>query len=85
MRDAETSIWEMGEDRFGDTDPLRGGWIATQARLSIRFHPEAGSSRGKTLPLTITMPHGCDLKDRTERERLLGEKYLRRWGIVRDV
>jgi hypothetical protein len=31
------------------------------------------------------MPAGCDLKDRTERERMIGEKYLRRWGIVRDV
>jgi hypothetical protein len=31
------------------------------------------------------MPHGCDLKDRTERERMIGEKYLRRWGIVRDI
>ena len=31
------------------------------------------------------MPHGCDLKDRTERERMVGAKYLRRWGIVCDV
>lgn len=85
MRDAETSIWEMAKERFGDTDPLCGDWIVTQARLSIRFHPEPGASRGKTLPLTITMPHGCDLKDRTDRERLVGEKYLRRWGIVCDV
>jgi hypothetical protein len=78
MRDAEGSVWQMAEKRFGDADLLRGGWIVTQARLSIRFHPDAGASRGKTLPLTITMPHGCDLKDRTERERLIGEKYLRR-------
>lgn len=48
-------------------------------------NPEAGSSRGRTLPLTVTMPHGCDLKDRTERERMIGEKYLRRWYIVKDV
>jgi hypothetical protein len=85
LRDAESSIWEMAKARFGDTDPLSEGWVATQARLTIRFQPEAGASRGKTLPLTITMPHGCDLKDRTERERLVGEKYLRRWGILCDV
>ena len=30
------------------------------------------------------MPHGCDLKDRTERERLIGEKYLLQWDLVRD-
>lgn len=56
-----------------------------QHKLTIRFHPEAGSGRGKVLPMTITMPHGCDLKDRTERERMIGDKYLRRWGIVRDI
>ena len=85
MRQATQSIWQMAQERFGANNPLLGGWVATQAKLTIRFHPEKGSGRGKTLPLTITMPHGCDLKDRTERERMIGEKYLRRWGIVRDV
>jgi hypothetical protein len=30
------------------------------------------------------MPHGCDLKDMTPQERLIGEKYLRRWGILQE-
>jgi hypothetical protein len=34
------------------------------------------------LPITITTPHGCDLKERTDRERLIGDKYLPRWGLV---
>jgi hypothetical protein len=84
-RQASQTIWQMASNRFGNTNPLLGGWVVTQAKLTIRFHPEAGSRRGRTLPLTITMPHGCDLKDRTERERMVGEKYLRRWYIVRDV
>ena len=29
------------------------------------------------------MPHGWNLKDQTEEEQLIGEKYLRRWGILR--
>jgi hypothetical protein len=85
MRQATQTIWQMAQDRFGANNPLLGGWIVTQAKLTIRFHPEAGSRRGKTLPLTITMPHGCNLKDQTEREQMIGEKYLRRWGILRDV
>ena len=75
----------MASERFGGADPLLGGWVATQAKLTIRFHPNGGSRRGRTLPLTITMPHGCNLKDQTEREQLIGEKYLRRWGILRDA
>lgn len=85
MRQATQSIWQMAHERFGGSNPLLGGWLVTQAKLTIRFHPEPGSRRGRTLPLTITMPHGCDLKDRTERERMIGDKYLRRWGILRDV
>ena len=85
MRQATQTIWQMAQDRFGANNPLLGGWVVTQARLTIRFHPEAGARRGKTLPLTITMPHGCNLKDQTEREQMIGDKYLRRWGILRDV
>lgn len=85
MRLASRTIWDMARERFGATDPLSGGWVVTQAKLSIYFQPDAASRRGRTLPLTITMPHGCNLKDCTERERMIGEKYLRRWGIVRDV
>ena len=85
MRQATQTIWQMAQERFGANNPLLGGWVVTQAKLTIRFHPEAGARRGKTLPLTITMPHGSDLKDRTDRERIVGEKYLRRWGILRDV
>jgi hypothetical protein len=85
MRDSQKTIWEMAAQRFGENNPLLGGWTITQARLTIHFKPEVGASRGKTLPLTITKPHGCDLKDRTERERMIGEKYLRRWGLLQDL
>jgi hypothetical protein len=85
MRQATRTIWDMATERFGASNPLLGGWVITQAKFTIRFHPEPGTTRGKTLPLTITMPHGCDLKGRTERERMIGDKYLRRWGILRDV
>jgi hypothetical protein len=85
MRGAERSIWQMAEARFGDNDPLAGGFKVTQARLTIKFHATPGVRGGRTLPVTISMPKGCDLKDRTERERLVGEKYLKRWQILRDV
>jgi hypothetical protein len=85
MRQATQTIWQMAQERFSANSPLAGGWIVTQAKLTIRFHRDAGSRSGRTLPLTITMPAGCDLKDRTERERMIGEKYLGRWGIVRNV
>ena len=85
LRRADRTIWSMSAERFGSADPLADGWIATQSKLTIKFHPRDDGKRGRTLPLTITMPHGCNLKDQTEDEQLIGEKYLRRWGILRNV
>ena len=85
MRGAQRNIWQMAYARFGQRDPLQEGYRITQARFVIKFKPSPGVRGGRTLPVMISMPEGCDLKDRTDRERLIGEKYLRRWGWLRDV
>jgi hypothetical protein len=85
MHDASKTIWQMAAEHFGDNDPLRHGWVVTQVKLVIKFRPTATITRGRSLPLTISMPHGCDLKDRIEAERLIGDKYLRIWGILENV
>ncbi|HEY9092858.1 hypothetical protein [Parasphingorhabdus sp.] len=85
LRKADRTIWNMASEHFGSHSPLTGGWVVTQARLTIKFHPKGDARRGRTLPLMITMPHGCNLKEQTEAEQLIGEKYLRRWGILREV
>lgn len=78
------TLWSMADSRFGAHNPLDRGWVITMVRLVVKFHPEAGARRGKTMPVTITMPHGCDLKDQTNKEQVIGEKYLRRWGLLTD-
>ncbi len=97
MSGAKRTIWEMGDDFFypGGYPKLASahqtinrmsspGWIVTRARFTIKFHPGPDGGRGKSLSLTVTMPHGCNLKDMTPQERLIGEKYLRFWGILKD-
>jgi hypothetical protein len=85
MRGAQRNIWQMSQARFDQHDPLQEGYRITQARFTIKFKASPGVRGGRTLPVTISMPKGCDLKDRTERERLIGDKYLRRWNLLRDV
>jgi hypothetical protein len=85
LRKATRSIWDAAGERFGDGNPLDGAYLITQVRLTIRFHTAPADGGGWTLPVTITMPNGCDLKGKTDRERLIGEKYLRRWGFLCDV
>jgi hypothetical protein len=84
-RQAPRTIWSMAADQFGANNPLAGGWRPTKAKLLIRFHPDAGSRRPKVLPLTFTLPHGCDLRDRTTRENMIGQRYLERWQLVKHV
>ena len=84
LRGTDRTIWSMASERFGANDPLAGGWRATQAKLTIKLRPKGDSKRGKSLPLAITM-YGCNLREQTEAEQLIGEKYLRRWGILSEV
>jgi len=85
MRGAKRDIWDAADMRFGERNPLLGGHVVTKVRLSVKFRSMPGRKGPRTLTVTITMPQGCDLKERTERERLIGQKYLKSWGLVQDV
>jgi hypothetical protein len=79
------SIWEASRQCFDDKDPLRnGGFQVQHVKLSIEFRPTGSRRSGKRLPFEITIPNGCTLKERTERERLIGEKYLARWELLAE-
>ena len=84
LRGAQRSIWQVAHDRFGDNDPLQDGYVVTKAAFTITFREEKGRRGQRTLPVNIT-PKGCDLKDRTEREQLVADKYLHRWGLLQNV
>lgn len=84
MARADGTIWSMADELFEDRTPLRDGFVVTRAKLAVKLARRPGGDRRRTLTLTITWPHGCDLKDRTATEQMIGEKYLRRWGILID-
>ena len=82
---AQRSLSDKAQDWFGHRNPLRHAPRIIKAKLTIRFERQPGQRRGRTLPVELTEPHGCNLRDRSDHERLVGEKYLRRWNLVRDV
>ena len=53
--------------------------------MSIEFHPINGRRRGKVVTFDLSYPNGCSLKDRTEQERRISEKYLAQWGLVENA
>lgn len=80
------SLYEYCGDHFKGSNPLSSGtFIPKQAKIDITFHPDNGSTRPKQLPVKITMPNKCDLRNRTEREKLIGFKYLKRWGLLEEI
>jgi hypothetical protein len=81
----ERSIYDVSKDYFGDSDPLKSGFTLKQARISIKFMPDAESSRGKILHVKIREPNGCDLKSKSQKEKLIGDKYLAKWGLVETI
>ncbi len=81
----ERSIYDVSKDYFGDNDPLKSGFTLKQARISIKFMPDAESSRGKVLHVKIREPNGCDLKSKSQKEKLIGDKYLAKWGLVETI
>jgi hypothetical protein len=52
----------------------------TQAMFEFRFAC-VGCRRPKPLVFTITFPNTSDLASRPDEYRVLGEKYLKRWGL----
>ncbi len=79
------TIYDVSQDWFNTHDPLRNGFLLAQVKIVIKFMPDAESRRGKVVSVKISWPNGCDLKDKTEKERLIGDKYLKRWGILKEI
>ena len=79
------TLHEVAKGWFGASNPLTRRPNVLRARLAIRFSPAPGKSRGRTLNVELSVPSGCNLRDQSDLERLVGEKYLRRWGLVREI
>lgn len=73
-----TALAEVLPASAGTRDRLN----VTQATLTFVYRP-AGATRDRTLTFDVAFPRSCTLKNRTDDQRVLGEKYLRAWGIAR--
>jgi hypothetical protein len=53
--------------------------------IRTRFKPDSTNPRGKKISVRLRHPNGCDLTEKTAKERLLAHKYLCLWEIFEDV
>lgn len=79
------SLYERIFEWFQEHSPLNQGFFMQKAILSVIFQPDGGVGRGRVVPVRLSLPNGCNLKSRTEKERLVCEKYLSHWKLVQEV
>lgn len=84
-RKEERSIYDVSQEYFGDNDPLKSGFVLKKARISIKFMPDEKSRIGKTIHVEIREPNGCNLKSKTQHEKLIGDKYLEKWELIETL
>lgn len=81
----EVTLHAAAELKLGEQNPFRGGWRPIEVLLAIHFRPDAVNPRGVTITIKLRDPNGSDLKDKSEKHRLISEKYLPLWRVVRDL
>ena len=79
------SLYERLFEWFREHNPLTNGFRIQKVILAVQFHSDGGIGRGKVVPVKLSLPNGCSLKNKTDKERLVCEKYLPLWGLVREV
>jgi len=83
---SQSTVYEFAAKSFSISNPLHNPYFEIRrAKLSIRFKPTDKKPRGELLHVTITNPNGCDLKDRSEKQKMIGNKYLERWGLMERI
>jgi hypothetical protein len=83
---SQSTIYEFATKSFASSNPLQNpAFEIRRAKLSIRFKSTDKKPRGELLHVAITNPNGCDLKDRSEKQKMIGNKYLEAWGLMERI
>jgi hypothetical protein len=75
------TLHELISDQYGDRNPLEGDLYPWRASIEVQFEPTKDSRRRKKIRVDLTKPNRCSLRGKTDRERLILDRYLRDWGI----
>jgi len=79
----DDTLHEVLDDEYGTENPLRTQTRPWMARIEVQFEPEPGRKRGKKINVVLCLPSRCNLRGKTEKERLLLNRYLKAWGLLR--
>ena len=75
-------VTELAADLFPTDNPLQRGWEIQAARINLYYPPEAGRSRGKVIPVEVTLRGRLNLHKYDEQLRAQPEGYLITLGVM---
>ncbi|WP_291856628.1 hypothetical protein [Bradyrhizobium sp.] len=75
------TLQEILYDHYAGRSPLEGDLYPWKARIEVLYEPTAGSKRGKKIFVDLTYPNKCNVRGKTDRERIILNKYLQKWGL----
>ncbi|HEU5092663.1 MAG TPA: hypothetical protein VFT30_08255 [Nitrospira sp.] len=81
----EDSLHEVLDEQYGEENPLRNQTRPWLARIEVQFEPERNRMKGKKIAVVLSLPTKCNLRGKTEKERLVLDRYLRAWGLLRGA
>ena len=80
------TVYDFARESLVAAQNLHQDYDVSEAIFSVRTRPiRRSSGRGRTINVSISLPNGCNLKSKTEQERMICDKYLLRWGLVKEV
>lgn len=69
-------------DRLARSENLTTASVfVTQATFSLRIE-HSGRGRPQTITFDVSAPYSCNLRNKADAARLIGERCMRMWGIV---
>jgi hypothetical protein len=75
------SMQQILDSRYAGASPLDGDLYPWKARIEVLFEPAAGSKRSKKIVVDLVNPNKCSVRGKTDRERIILNKCLQRWGL----
>jgi hypothetical protein len=81
----DETLHEVLDAEYSAENPLCNQSRPWMARIEIQFEPEAGRKRGKKINVILCSPAKCNLRGKTEKERVLLIRYLKARGLLRGA
>jgi hypothetical protein len=71
--------------QYGSRNPLNANLRPWMAKIEVEFEPQNLGKRGKKINVNLGYPNKCSLRGKTAKERLVLNRYLPAWGLLRGA